>query len=344
MVTIREVARQAGVSVATVSRVLNSSGPVRVETRRRVLDAVEELGYVPHGGARSLITRRTHVLGAVLPDLHGEFFSEVIRGMDRAAQRAGYHLFLSSSHDDRGEIEWALRAMSGRIDGLILMSPLVPARDLAPSIPKGVRVVLVNCEVEDELPFDSLNTDNYGGAYRLIQHLTSLGHERIAFIGGVPENHDAQERLRGYRDGLQASALEWRADYEVIGEFSKVGGHRAAGAFLKCVPRPTAIFAANDSMAFGAMSALHAAGLRVPEDMALAGFDDVPLARYWNPPLTSVHVDLKGIGASAVTMLLGALSGDEERARRRRLVETTLAVRRSCGGNGWARLGAAGDP
>lgn len=343
-VTIREVAQLARVSVATVSRVLNDSGPVGPETRRRVLEAVEELAYVPHGGARSLIMRRTNVLGVVLPDLYSEFFSEVIRGLERPAQQAGYHLLLSSSHDNRQEINLALRAMQGRVDGLIVMSPHVCARELRSTIPAGLPAVLLNCEVEEDSPFDSVSVDNFGGACDAVRHLVSLGHERIALIGGgAADNHDAWERQRGYRAALCDAEIAPRSEWEVVGHFLESGGHEAATKLLKLRPRPTAIFAANDSMAFGAMSALQKAGLRVPEDMAICGFDDVPMAGYWNPPLTSVHVDLSVVGACAIEMLLDALArkgGHGRRERKHRTVEASLAVRSSCGGGGPKRCTA----
>jgi LacI family transcriptional regulator len=337
-VTIREVAHRARVSVATVSRVLNDSGPVGPETRRRVQEAVEELGYVPHGGARSLIMRRTNVLGVVLPELYSEFFSEVIRGLERPAQQAGYHLLLSSSHDNKQEIKLALRAMQGRVDGLIVMSPHVGARELKSTIPAAFPAVLLNCAVEEDSPFDSVSVDNFGGACDAVRHLLTLGHERIALIGGgAADNHDAWERQRGYRAALCEAGVAPRPEWEVVGHFLESGGHEAATALSRLRPRPTAIFAANDSMAFGAMSALGKEGLRVPEDMAICGFDDVPMARYWNPPLTSVHVDLSVVGACTVKMLLEALAREDGHGRREsqhRTVGVSLAVRSSCGSGG----------
>ncbi|HEU0053206.1 MAG TPA: LacI family DNA-binding transcriptional regulator, partial [Longimicrobium sp.] len=197
-ITIRDVAQRAGVSVATVSRVINRSGVVSEETRRRVEAASAELRYHPHGAARSLITRRTNAFGVVLPDLYGEFFSEVIRGMDPLAQESGYHLLLSSSHDDLRQIQFALGAMRGRVDGLIVMSPNVAGPELAPSLPPDLPVVLLNCDVGG-CSFTAINVDNYGGALSIVRHLVALGHRRIAMVKGVESNFDARERLRGFR-------------------------------------------------------------------------------------------------------------------------------------------------
>lgn len=329
--TIRDVAREAGVSVATVSRVLNDSGPVRDSTRERVEEAVTSLQYTPHGAARSLSTRRSTNLGVILPDLYGEFFSQVIRGMDRATRRAGYHLLLSSSHADRDEVSAALRAMRARVDGLVVMSPDLPPEELERVVPPGSPVVLVNSP-HAAARFNSLNVDNRGGVRRVVRHLAGLGHERIALIGGDPSNHDAWERRQGYRDGLEECGLEWRAAWELSSDFTKSGGHAAARRLVRTKVRPTSVFAANDSMAVGALSAFQEAGLRVPEDVAVVGFDDVPIARYVTPPLSTVHVNLMEMGERAVELLLDAVREGDAHEPRHEVVETELVVRRSCGG------------
>ena len=186
-VTIREVARAAGVSVATVSRVLNDSGPVHEETRRRVREAAGSLRYIPHSGARSLITSRTSTIGVLLPDVYGEFFSEIIRGIDQRAKRSGYHLLLSSAHGDRTELGSALRAMRGRVDGLIVMSPDIEADTLAANLPDSQPVVLLNAAHRDGA-VASLRIDNTGGATRMVRHLIDHGHRRVAIVtGGLGE-------------------------------------------------------------------------------------------------------------------------------------------------------------
>lgn len=329
-VTIREVARQAGVSVATVSRVMNKSGPVSAATRERVERVAEALRYSPHGGARGLITRRTGTLGVILPDLYGEYFSEVIRGMDQATQRAGYNLLLSSSHEDRSEIEAAVRAMRGRVDGLVLMSPDIGAGELMDAVWPSLPVVLLNTDHSGAAGFHTINVDNYGGSYAMVRHLASLGHERIGLIGGSPGNHDARERRRGYEAALLEAGLEVRGAWHVESDFRKSGGWAAARVLMAGRERPTAVFAANDAMAVGAMSALQELGLSVPGDVGVAGFDDVPLARYVSPALSSVHVGNSELGARAVELVLGSLEREGEEPRHE-VVPTTLVIRRSCG-------------
>jgi LacI family transcriptional regulator len=340
-VTIRDVARDAKVSVATVSRVLNASGPVHPTTSARVREAAERLRYVPHGGARSLVTSETYTLGVVLPDIYGEFFSEVIRGLDAAARGHGYHLLLSSAHASPAEMKAALRSMRGRVDGLVVMLPDLDALELLAHLPDGAPVVLLNRAVGQ---FPALTIDNHGGARAMVRHLLALGHRRIGTIVGAKSNADAGERLRGYRAALAEAAVPRRAEWEVRGDFTEAGGHAAVGALLAAAERPTAIFAANDAMAIGALSALREAGVRVPHEMAVAGFDDIPMARYVDPPLSSVHVPIARLGTRAVERLMAMLHPElhpelqsgpgvaSPMVSRHEKCATTLVIRRSCGG------------
>ncbi|HEY6089644.1 MAG TPA: LacI family DNA-binding transcriptional regulator, partial [Gemmatimonadaceae bacterium] len=274
MVTIKDVAREANVSVATVSRVLNGSGPVKEETRRLIHEVAGRMRYVPHSGARSLITSKTETLGVLLPDLYGEFFSEVIRGMDDTAQKNGFHLLISRAYADRHGIETAMKAMRGRVDGIVAMSPDLDADSLL-NLPSTIPVVLL-CSVARGNELDSLTIQNCRGAREMVTHLVSQGHKRVAIIKGSPRNYDAAERLRGYRMALRDVGITPDAVLEREGDFTEAGGYNATLALLALKPRPTAIFAANDSMAIGALSALRESGVQVPEEMAVAGFDDIP--------------------------------------------------------------------
>ena len=330
MATIKDVAREAGVSVATVSRVFNESGPVSDETRQRIREVATRLQYSPHAGARSLITSKTSTIGVLLPDLYGEFFSEVIRGMDQTAQRRGYHLLVSSSHDAKDEIEAALLAMRGRVDGVIAMSPHLDAPSLVANVPASLPLVLLNCAVEGD-GYDALSIDNRQGAYAMVRHLAGLGHRSIAIICGAAGNYDATERLEGYRDAMRDLALEHRRELEISGDFTETSGYRAISALLTLPERPTAIFAANDAMAIGALSALREAGVRVPDDMAVTGFDDIPLARYMSPPLSSVHVAIAELGMRGVETLVHAIDSKNTHTRMHHRLPTTLVIRRSCG-------------
>lgn len=326
------MARAASVSVATVSRVWNGKGPVSPETERRIRRAARRLRYVPHGGARSLITRRTHTLGVLLPDLYSEFFSELIRGVDVVARRNGYHLLVSGSHGDSREAVAMARAMRGRVDGLIVLVPDVRRSALRESLPEGFPVIILNDSAGRPRTFDSIGIDNFGGATAMVRHLTSLGHRRIAFICGPPRNHDASERLRGYRRAMRDAEVPWSKELEFPGDFREQTGYEACRRILELDPRPSAVFAANDSMAIGLLYACRELGVSVPDELAVTGFDDIPIARFMTPPLTSVHVPIAELGTCAAERLVDRLA-EKTASEARREVElpTTLVVRASCG-------------
>lgn len=333
MVTIRDVARAARVSVATVSRVQNASSLVTDATRRRVRRVAERLGYTPHAAARSLSTRRTSSIGVLLPDLYGEFYAELIRGIDQTAQRRGYHLLVASSHNDKATIEAALQAMRGRVDGLILMSPAPGAHVPVRELPEHFPVVLLNCNASGRA-FDSIVLANRRGAYEMVCHLLALGHRAIAMITGPSRNFDAVERWRGYRGALRSAKVRPSRQWEVAGDFTQASGFEACRKLLRCEPRPTAVFAANDAMAIGALSALADAGIEVPGEVAVAGFDDIPMSRYMHPPLSTVRVDISALGERATRRLLDAVGNGHEHHNRREILPVTLVVRESCGGRG----------
>lgn len=328
--TIKDVAKRAGVSIATVSRVFNDSPLVQEKTKATVREAARAFSYVPNPSARSLSTRRTETLGVLLPDLHGEFFSEVIRGMDQAARKHRYHLLVSSSHNNKSEIVAALEVMRGRVDGLIIMSPHIDAQTLNTNLPSTLPVVLLNCYIEGD-SFDAFNIDNFGGARDAVDHLIHHGHRRIAIIKGTEKNFDAQERLRGYSSALHAAEIIRLPELEFQGEFTEISGYQAVERMLRLQPRPTAIFASNDSMAIGALSALNTLGVAVPDEIALAGFDDTPIARFVKPTLTTIHVGISDLGVRAVERLIGSVKEKHSQGRTQVVLPTTLIIRKSCG-------------
>lgn len=326
--TIRDVARAVGLSVATVSRALNGASNVLPETRQRVLDAAQALRFTPSSVARSLSTRRHDCIGLLLPDLHGEYFSELIRGIDQAARARGLSLLVSSSHDDADEAAAALRAMNGRVDGLLLMSPHADAEFLRSHLPAGLTTVLLNTAAS--LPgLPRLGIDNYGGARAMTAHL--VAHHgpgaRIAFIAGPAGNHEAQERLRGYRAALPEGGHPWIFD----GDFSEDSGLAAGRQMLKSRLHPDAVFAANDMMAIGCLRALQEAGMAVPGDIALAGFDDIPISRYVSPALSTVRVPIAQLGVAAFNTLLRRLEDADAALDAPQVLPLELVLRHSCG-------------
>ena len=328
--TIKDVARAAGVSVATVSRALNGAQKVLPQTRQRILDAAQALRFTPSGAARSLITRRTDTIGALLPDLFGEYFSELIRGIDQAARARGLHLLVSSSHGDADEAAAAMRAMNGRVDGLLVMSPHADAQFLHHNLPVRLPAVLINTGVE--LPGHArFVIDNHAGALAMTRHLVAAGRLRIAFIGGPAGNHEAQERERGYRDGLRAGPAAGQPALVFDGDFTQESGWAAGRRIASTQPRPDAVFAANDMMAIGCLAALGEAGLRVPEDVALGGFDDIPISRYVAPALTTIRVPIAALGAAALELLVQTLESPATAPTHTTAMPVELVVRRSCG-------------
>ena len=306
-ITIKDVAREANVSVATVSRALNGHANVAGPVRQVVLEVARRLRYTPHAAARSLSSRSTQTLGLLLPDLHGEFFSELMRGIDGVARVHRRHLLVSSYHGDPQQQAAALQAMRGRVDGLLLMSPYAADPGfLLDNLPPALPTVLINTPLPDAgQPLFGI--DDHLGALLMTRHLLQAGYRRIAFIAGPDNNHDACERLRGFRDGMDEAGCEGLV---LPGGFDEASGHQAGQALLQAGPLPDAVFAANDMMALGCLYALNQAGVRVPEQVALAGFDDIPLARFVHPPLTTMRASIAELGERATLHLLHMIDAD----------------------------------
>lgn len=303
-ITIRDVAAAAGVSVASASRALNGRSHVGDALRDRVAEAAKRLDYVPHSGARSLSTRRTDAIGVVLPDLFGEFFSEMIRGIDRAAHRRGLQLLLANMHGDARETATALRAMRGRVDGLIVMSPQADAALLERHLPATLAAVVV--DGPEGLDRPAIAIDNYAGARAAIAHLVACGCRQIAHIAGPEGNADAMERLRGFRDALAELTGDTKP-LVIAGDFDTESGRAAGERLARMAGGIDGVFAGNDMMALGCLDAFEEAGIVVPEGMAVIGFDDVPIARYARPALTTMRVNIADLGSRACDMLVAAI-------------------------------------
>ncbi|HSS01083.1 MAG TPA: LacI family DNA-binding transcriptional regulator [Kofleriaceae bacterium] len=327
--TITDVAREARVSVASVSRVVNGHENVTPETRKRILDAVERLRYVPHTAARSLITRKSQAIGVLLPDLHGEFFSELIRGIDEAAREHRIHLLVSSSHGDATEMAEAIRAMRGRVEGLLVLAPHLDTAGLG-EIDVAAPTVFINSRVDGVS--SALSIDGYGGARAMVRHLASLGHRSIAHLTGPADNYDAHERERGYRDELAASLPSARPII-VPGNFSEASGYAGGRELATRSPRPAAVFAANDAMAIGCLAAFAELGV-APRDIAVTGFDDIPLAAYVRPALTTMRVPIVELGRRAFVQLAAAIAQPGTVRAATTWLATELIVRESCGASG----------
>jgi LacI family transcriptional regulator len=318
--TIRDVARRAQVSVASVSRVINRFDNVSEQTRERVLSAIKELGYVPHAGARSLSMARTGAIGVVLPNLHGEFFSEIVRGMDRLATQRGYLLLLSNMHAETIDAAAALKAMRGRVDGLIVMAPHMDDVATAEALPAGTPAVLLNTRAAVE-GRPTIRLDNAAGVRAVAKHLLTNGRKHIVHIAGPRGNIDAEERARAFqaafsnRNGVALQTIE--------GDFYEESGRAAVELLLGGGRDFDAVFAANDMMAIGALEALRNAGVAVPGKVAVVGFDDIPLSSHLG--LTTVRVRIAELGERAIERLLYMIQGKDD--NREELHQPELVVR-----------------
>lgn len=331
MATIREVAKEAGVSVATASRALNGLSNVTRETRQKIEAAAAKLDYIPHSGARSLTRRTTDTIGVILPDLFGEYFSEIIRGVDQVVQGAGKGLLLSNMHGDPGQMRQAIRAMRGRVDALLLMPPQSNADAIGDALAKDIPTVLLNAKSEGgSTPYVAV--DNYAGARLMTEHLIDRGASKIVHLAGPQGNRDAIERQRGFRDVMRERLGE--TDPMILpGDFRDDAGRKAARILLTSQMACDAVFSANDLMAVELMSELRDAGIDVGRDILVGGFDDIPMARYVTPRLTTAHCDISRLGATAALMALRMVKGEGITADDGIVVTATLAIRESTAGD-----------
>ena len=329
-----DVARLAKVSQATVSYVLSASTAVSVpdDTRRRILAAADELGYVPNSAARTLRTRKTLTIAGVIPDITNPFYPWFERGIQDVAEAHGYDLITYNTDGHAEHERKAIRlARQGRVDGLVFMAFHVGPEDLRPLVAEGVAVVMLggDNEVWGKVGVDSLSIDNVAAARVAVEHLLALGHARIAMISGVAGTPPRELRVRGYRQGLAARDVPAEERLIRTGEFTEEGGYVATLELLRLSPRPTAIFAANDLMAIGALRALREAGVAVPGEVAVVGFDDIPAAALVHPALTTVTQFAHPLGRCAAELLFDRLTGQTTGPGRHREMPFELVVRRS---------------
>ncbi|MGB8984576.1 MAG: LacI family DNA-binding transcriptional regulator [Anaerolineales bacterium] len=309
-ITMADVARQAGVSLMTVSRVINNKGDVSPETRRHVLDVIASLGYRPSGIARSLATRETSTIGLVVPDVSNPFFAEITQGAERLAYSNGYHVFLCNSEEDPQRELALIRSLEEkRVDGLIVCSSRLDEAVLIDVLANLPAAVLVNRRVEQtgERTFDTVLLDDERGGWQAAHHLLQSGHQRIGFLAGPATSQSGADRRRGLLSALQEAGLPWDESWLIYCPPSVQGGHDAALALLKTHPMLTALFCYNDLVAIGALQAAIHAGRRVPDTLAIVGHDDIPVAALVSPALTTCRVPRYELGARAVTALLERL-------------------------------------
>ena len=334
-VTIDDIARHAGVTKTTVSRALNDRPDVNPETRDRIAEIAERLGYVPSATAKVLRTGRSHSMGMALPSFNWPGILEILRGVSDVLDALGYQITLFPlNRGEEAERDLVFRVMpSMPLDGLILILPPGMLRYVGELASRGVPVVLIDDRVEHrDRDFPSVGTTNVSGAQVITRHLLQLGRRRVAIITGPEEQDVSKNRLQGYRMALDEAGVPFREELVVRGNFEPPSGSAATRSLLASGARFDAIFASNDQMALGALRTLHAAGMRVPTDVALAGFDDDVAGRFIIPALTTVHQPLYEMGSAAARTLVAAAEGQP--IERHIEIPARLVIRESCGAGG----------
>ncbi|MFM9106741.1 MAG: LacI family DNA-binding transcriptional regulator [Chloroflexota bacterium] len=332
--TQSDVANLANVSQAVVSYVLNDdpSRSVAADTRQRVLAAVAELGYVPDRTARNLRQRRTFTIAGIIPDILNPFYPAFERGVQDVAEAHGYDLITYNTDGVREKELRAVRSVrEGRLDGVILTTFHLDLAELLPLVQDGIAVVINGEPGFDPAAagIDQVQIDNAAAAETIVTWLLRRGHARIGMIAGEEGTFPREGRVRGYTRALANHHIPLDPILLRTAEFSVAGGYDAAGDLLRLDPRPTALFAANDLMAMGAMMRLREAGVRVPEDIAVAGYDDIPAARLVHPPLTTIAQHPERIGRRAAEMIVERLGGTAPPGARRDVLPFDLVIRES---------------
>ena len=331
VVSIKEIARRAGVSHSTVSRALHQNPLVKPDTASRIRDLAEEMGYVPSAIGRGLATQSTHTLGIVVTTIADPFVSEVVRGAEELAMDHGYALFLCQSGGQPQRELAAVRSLhENRVDGVVVTSSRVGELYRPLLVQMNVPIVLINNERSDPGVW-FVSIDDSHGAELATDHLVHLGRRRIGFIAGWPEASSCHGRLRGCAEALERHGLGTNPYWTCSGNGRMDGGWAAAREMLTCRPLPDGLFCYNDLTAIGALKALHEARVRVPEDVAVVGFDDISMAAFASPPLTTIAQPRLDMGRLSVSMLLDLIAGRnvESQTLKGSLVirESTLAAR-----------------
>jgi LacI family transcriptional regulator len=327
-ITIRDVAQAAGVSVSTVSRVLNDKVDVAPDTYEKVQKVIRELGYTSSLAAKSLRSRRTNVIGLIMPDVEQPFPIEVMKGVNRAITEFDYDLIVYTNGDItknstvQREQHYVALLNNSITDGVIVVTPA------ATTFHTASPVVAVDPHYESS-DYPSVIGVNREGAMKAMEYLISLGHRRIGFIGGRPDLQSAIRRLQGYKDALAGANIPLDPELIQTGDFLMETGFTCAQKLLSLAQPPTAIFAANDQSALGAIQALREAGLRVPDDVSIVGFDNISEAAYANPGLTTVDQSIGEMGYIATQMLISLIQGEQLESNVHKM-PTQLVIRESC--------------
>ena len=328
MITIRDVAREARVSIATVSHVINNTRYVSDELSKKVHIAMEKLGYHPNDIARSLRKKKTYTIGMIIPDNSNPFFAEVALGIEMRSFDLSYNvIFCNTNRDVQKELIYLDLLLKKRVDGIIFVSSGSNINSIEFIKSQKIPVIVVDREVK-RLEVDSVLVDNLSGGYQATKHLLNLGHKIISCISGPSLITPSSERIEGYKKALKEASLEIYEKLILQGDFQYEGGYKSAKRLLRMKKIPTAIFVCNDLMAIGAIRAIKEGGLSVPKDISVVGFDDIALASFYSPKLTTVTQPKYQMGKLAANMLIERIMNKEIEPRRK-LLKTELIIRES---------------
>jgi DNA-binding LacI/PurR family transcriptional regulator len=329
-ITIKDVARRVGVSHTTVSRALRGNSLISDETSQRIRQAAAELGYRPSAAARSLKTNRSQVLGVIVSSLDDPFFSEILQGIEDCAQEGGYSLFIATSQrDPQREQKIVQTMMEHRADGLIICSTSFSAAQGRQLLDYGFPIVVVNNQSLEGFRY-SIYHDDVDGSRQMTRHLIELGHRRIAYLGNALSGRTTLDRLSGFRQEMESAGLPVPQDYVLqVAGGNPEDGLSGAGYFLGLPVRPSAIVCYNDQLATGVLKGLQSAGLDVPADMSVTGFDNITMSAYTRPPLTTFDQPKRFIGMEAARLLLGLLKHELDEGEKVKILRGELLVRAS---------------
>lgn len=334
-VTIKDIARMANVSHTTVSRALNDKSRIHPQTKEKILSLARELNYQPNFFARSLVTKRTKILGLVITTIANPFYTELAQGIEMTARSLGYNIILcSTNYELSTEKKYIEMLRSKGVDGIIFTSAHIGDSNIIALAEEGFPMILLNrrtyhSTVREKV--DYVGVDNIWGGYLAVEHLIRLGHERIGIIGGSSESSVGFERLEGGKKALTAYGLEVREDYFLEGDFLKESGYQGGKRFLRMEKPPTAIFTTNDYMALGTYQAIVEEGVRIPEEIALIGFNDIEFSSMRGIELTTIGQKKYEMGALAVKRLVERIEGDRTESPIEIILEPELIIRRTCG-------------
>ena len=334
MPTLKDVAKKSGVAIGTASAVINNCPWVSQETRNRVLQAINELNYQPNQLARNLRTQKTNTIGLIVPDITNPFFPQIIRSIDASARKCDYLVILCDSNEDyQIGIETFKVLLDKKVDGIILIGGVVPKKELIKYLSDKHPLIVV---IERDYGIPEIATvavDAIKGGYTATKHLLDLGYTEVGIITG-PLNDDFYQgsfgRYEGYQMALKEHNIAFNPSLVKQGDFTFEGGYNAMKQFLTETPQIRAIFAFNDLMAIGAIMAIKEQGLKIPEDIAVVGYDDIPDASYTSPALTTIRLPQKKLGTLAVEILINHLKGKHDSSLKK-ILSTELIIRQSCG-------------